>query len=106
MPDDAPPSSDAPVSTRSHKLIMSDLPPSHYTSALQFTNASLDTFTTEKDVATSLKKEFDNLYAGTWQAIVGSCFGCSLTHKTKAAMHFQIQFNGGVLYVLLFQSEE
>ena len=63
-------------------------------------------FTTEKDVATSLKKDFDAKYQGTWQAIVGSCFGCSLTHKTKAVLHFQIEYTNAIMYVLLFQSDE
>ena len=63
-------------------------------------------FTTEKDVATALKKEFDAKYGGTWQAIVGSCFGCSLTHKTKCVLHFQIEHTNAIMYVLLFQSDE
>ena len=91
---------------RPNKLISSDLTNEHFASALAYINTSLDTFTTEKDVATSLKKEFDAKYNGTWQCIVGSCFGCSLTHKTKAVMHFQIEHSSSILYVLLFQSEE
>jgi dynein light chain LC8-type len=106
MPEEASPAEGSEANLRPSKLISSDLTQEHYESALVFVNASLDKFTTEKDVATSLKKEFDAKYSGTWQAIVGSCFGCSLTHKTKAVMHFQIEHSNSIIYVLLFQSEE
>ncbi|GMI35027.1 hypothetical protein TeGR_g13743 [Tetraparma gracilis] len=102
----AEPQDENEVPQRPCKLISSDLSQEHYSAALGFCNTALDNFTTEKDVATSLKKEFDTLYTGTWQCIVGSCFGCSLTHKTKAVMHFQIEHTNSILYVLLFQSEE
>ncbi|GMH95819.1 hypothetical protein TrVE_jg1541 [Triparma verrucosa] len=94
------------IEIRPNKVIYSDLTKEQEMVAVQSVNASLEQFTTEKDVATSLKKDFDAKYQGTWQAIVGSCFGCSLTHKTKAVLHFQIEYTNAIMYVLLFQSDE
>jgi len=44
---------------------------------------------------------------GTWHVIVGSSFGCSITHKTKKVLHFKIFKNElDVLHVLIFRSED
>mmetsp|Transcript_11316 Transcript_11316/g.22930 ORF Transcript_11316/g.22930 Transcript_11316/m.22930 type:complete len:104 (-) Transcript_11316:136-447(-) len=96
----------AEVAIRPNKVIYSDLSKEQNTAAVTCVNMNLENFTTEKDVATALKKEFDLKYGGTWQAIVGSCFGCSLTHKTKCVLHFQIEHTPTIMYVLLFQSDE
>ncbi|GMI32442.1 hypothetical protein TrRE_jg4779 [Triparma retinervis] len=106
MPDASDAAADgSEESLRTNKVIYSDLNTEQNTLAVSCVNTQLDSYTTDKDVATALKKEFDAKYGGTWQAIVGSCFGCSLTHKTKAVLHFQIDFNP-LMYVLLFQSDE
>ena len=91
---------------RPYKLLYSDLPADQSLTSVAYADLNLNVFTTEKDCATYLKKQFDAKYGGTWQCLVGTCFGCSLTHKTKAVVHFQIEGNGTILYVLLFQSEE
>jgi hypothetical protein len=61
----------------------------------------------DKEIATDLKKKFDEKYSpGTWQAIVGSCFGCSLTHKTKFVLHFSVVLPTKTMYVLIFCSAD
>ncbi|GMI56029.1 hypothetical protein ScalyP_jg7042 [Parmales sp. scaly parma] len=97
---------EAVTQQRASKIIYSDLTKEHNETALAKMNTCLDDFKTEKDVATELKKEFDGKYGGTWQAIVGACFGCSLTHKTNAVVHFQMEHTNTIMYVLLFQSDE
>ena len=63
--------------------------------------AALDQFQIEKDVATVVKKKFDETYGGTWHCVVGRNFGCSVTHQTKYLLFFQID----EIYVLLFCSD-
>lgn len=41
-------------------------------------NDALDKCKIEKDIATFMKKEFDDKFSGTWHCIVGKCFGCSI----------------------------
>ena len=64
-------------------------------------DAALDQFQIEKDVATVVKKKFDETYGGTWHCVVGRNFGCSVTHQTKYLLFFQID----EIYVLLFCSD-
>ena len=102
--------SEAPIAieevTRTYKFLYTDLTTAHGNLAVTTVDTNLNTFRSEKDVATNLKRVFDAKFGGTWQAVVGSCFGCSLTHKTKAVLHFQITHTNAIMYVLLFQSDE
>mmetsp|Transcript_3313 Transcript_3313/g.5014 ORF Transcript_3313/g.5014 Transcript_3313/m.5014 type:complete len:116 (+) Transcript_3313:45-392(+) len=88
------------------KIIHSDLAPEQVKYARETFNLAMEQYSTEKDVALELKKKFEEKHVGTsWQAIVGEWFGCSLTHKTKSALHFQMRKTSSTIHVLLFQSD-
>ena len=56
----------------------------------------------EKDIATKMKKGFDEKFGGTWHCVVGASYGCSVTHETKYLFFFK--FDGH--HVLIFQSAD
>lgn len=56
----------------------------------------------EKDVATDLKKFFDQKHGQTWHCIVGKGFGCSIAYDTQ----FLLFFKADQHHVLLFKSVE
>lgn len=64
----------------------------------------------KQDLATSLKASFDSDYEGTWNAVVGSDFGASITHELSRIIFFAIEEEplqeGQSIYVLLFQQTE
>ncbi|KAL9232949.1 hypothetical protein vseg_008005 [Gypsophila vaccaria] len=54
----------------------------------------------EKDVAESIKKEFDKKHGPTWHCIVGRNFGSYVTHETNHFVYFYLDHKA----VLLFKS--
>ncbi|ETI37107.1 hypothetical protein F441_16714 [Phytophthora nicotianae CJ01A1] len=56
----------------------------------------------EKDIATDMKKYFDQKYGQTWHCIVGKGFGCSIAYDTQYLLFFRADQQ----YVLLFKSTE
>ena len=56
----------------------------------------------EKDIATDMKKYFDQKYGQTWHCIVGKGFGCSIAYDTQFLLFFQADQH----YILLFKSTE
>lgn len=54
----------------------------------------------EKEIATFLKKELDQLYGPTWHVIVGKSFGSYVTHEQGYFVYFYI----GELAFLIFKS--
>eukprot|EP00753_Platysulcus_tardus_P021302 PLAT8804.1.p2 GENE.PLAT8804.1~~PLAT8804.1.p2 ORF type:complete len:109 (+),score=38.23 PLAT8804.1:41-328(+) len=80
----------------------SDMPPDMQAFALEHTRAALSAYPIEKDVATAVKKAFDEKWGGTWHCIVGRTFGCAITHETKYLIFFKV----GQVNVLLFKSME
>ena len=65
-------------------------------------NLALDEHKIEKDIATFIKKQYDEKFSGTWHCVVGKCYGCSITHETKYLFFFICAGH----YVLIFQSAE
>jgi dynein light chain LC8-type len=63
---------------------------------------SLVTNVIEKDIATDMKKFFDQKYGPTWHCIVGKGFGCSVCYDTQFLLFFRMD----QLYMLLFKSTE
>jgi len=61
---------------------------------------ALSQFTVERDIASYIKKEFDQRYGQTWHCIVGASYGSYVTHDTK---HF-IYFHLGPFAILLWKS--
>jgi dynein light chain LC8-type len=43
-----------------------------------------------KDVAKSIKDEFDKQKGGTWNVVVGRSFGSFVTHETKTIVYFYL----------------
>ena len=54
----------------------------------------------EKDVATSVKRKFDETQGPTWYCIVGKGFGCSVAHDTQHLLFLQVDQT----FVLIFKS--
>ncbi|GAV78433.1 Dynein_light domain-containing protein [Cephalotus follicularis] len=50
-------------------------------------------------IAAHIKKEFDKIYGGAWQCVVGSNFGCYFTHTQETFIYFAL----GTLYFLIFK---
>ncbi|XP_072172769.1 dynein light chain LC6, flagellar outer arm-like [Diadema setosum] len=61
---------------------------------------AFEKFNVEKDVASFIKKDFDEKYSPTWHCIVGKNFGSFVTHETKHFIYFYV----GSMAVLLFKS--
>ena len=74
-------------------IFTNDLSEKQTEDAMEISRECISTCKTEKDFATKMKKQFEAKHEGTWQVICGVTFGCSLTHKTKSVLHFQIQQN-------------
>ncbi|KAL8205529.1 hypothetical protein R6Q57_009080 [Mikania cordata] len=69
--------------------------------ALQLAAKALDFFdvTEATEIARVIKQEFDRMYGGGWQCIVGTNFGSFVTHCYGSFIHFSI----GNLAILLFR---
>jgi dynein light chain LC8-type len=88
--------------TRKVNMKLVEIPESMKNKCVTAIDAALDKHTIEKDVATAVKKKFDDEHGGTWHCVVGRNFGCSVTHQTKFLLFFEID----EMSVLLFCSDE
>ncbi|GJJ10871.1 Dynein light chain 1, cytoplasmic [Clathrus columnatus] len=68
--------------------------------SMDIANAAIEKFSVEKDIASSIKKEFDRKYGPTWHVVVGKNFGSYVTHETKHFIYFYI----GPLAFLIWRS--
>ena len=59
-------------------------------------------FKIEKDIATDLKKQFDESYSGSWNCVVGTNFGVSITHETKYLKYM----SRAKTHILLFRAAD
>eukprot|EP01033_Poteriospumella_lacustris_P003783 gene3783-2680_t len=50
-----------------------------------------------KDIAQTVKQQLDTTRGGTWHVIVGTSYGCFVSHETKTMLHF---FIGNVAFLL------
>ena len=82
------------------KVIRAEMPEEHQAFGNDKINEALDSCKIEKDIATKMKKDFEDKFSGTWHCIVGKCYGCSITHETKFLYFFKCEGQ----YVLIFQS--
>ncbi len=90
--------SDAKVSI--HRM---EMPTEMKTKALEEIHIALSKHSIEKDLATYMKRKFDELYPGTtWHCIAGKGFGCSVAYDTQYLIFFQV----GQMFFLLFKSAE
>ncbi|OWM78158.1 dynein light chain 1, cytoplasmic-like [Punica granatum] len=44
-----------------------------------------------RSIAAHIKKEFDKIYGGGWQCVVGSKFGCFFTHSEGTFIYFSVE---------------
>jgi len=87
---------------RAVSIVKANMPEEMQDAAFKKINEAMDSMTVEKDIATSVKKHFDENFKPTWHCIVGKNFGCSITHDT----HYLIFFKVEQQHVLLFKSLE
>jgi len=50
-----------------------------------------------KDIAQIVKQQLDTIKGGTWHVIVGSSFGCFVSHECKTMLHF---FIGNIAFLI------
>ncbi|XP_074316932.1 uncharacterized protein LOC141653156 [Silene latifolia] len=89
--------------TNSAKLVAADMPPFIQIHAVGFARKikdSLEKFSS-KNLALSLKKEFDGVYGPAWHCIVGSSFGSFVTHSVGGFLYFSLDQK---LFILLFKT--
>mmetsp|Transcript_44380 Transcript_44380/g.53647 ORF Transcript_44380/g.53647 Transcript_44380/m.53647 type:complete len:114 (-) Transcript_44380:275-616(-) len=89
-----------------HKIHHSDLTKEQTSQAVSISTDHLKNNVTSKDIAVAIKRQFEELHGGTWQVLVGSSFGCSITHETKAVLYFELTASSSVVTVLMFKSAE
>jgi dynein light chain LC8-type len=68
--------------------------------AISIAQKAQEVYLVEKDIASFIRREFENKYNPTWHCIVGRNFGSFITHETK---HF-IYFYTGQVAILLFKA--
>jgi dynein light chain LC8-type len=90
------------VKLRPIHIVKANMPEEMQESARKKINEALDSMTVEKDIATAVKKHFDEHFKPTWHCIVGKNFGCSITHDTHYLIFFKVEQH----HVLLFKSLE
>ena len=59
---------------------------------------ALDKATTERDVASLLKKNFEEKYQSVWHCIVGRNFGGFVTHEIGHYIYFYIGQKGFLIF--------
>lgn len=61
--------------------------------AMSFASEALDLYDVVDciSIAGYIKKEFDREYGGGWQCVVGSNFGCFITHKEGSFIYFALE---------------
>ena len=58
---------------------------------LSVTKNALKAHKIEKDIAHSIKTEFDNKFGSTWHCIVGKDFGSFVTHQSNHFIYFYLE---------------
>ncbi|PIK59775.1 hypothetical protein BSL78_03347 [Apostichopus japonicus] len=67
---------------------------------LRLARQALEKFQVEKDIASFLKRQLDELHGPTWHCVAGKHFGSYVTHEIK---HF-LYFYYGPMAVLVYKS--
>ncbi|KAK1442089.1 protein inhibitor of neuronal nitric oxide synthase like protein [Babesia gibsoni] len=68
--------------------------------ALDIAEEALMKFQVEKDIASYIKKEFDQRFQPTWHCVVGKSFGSYVTHEKNCFIYFYT----GNTAILLFKN--
>mmetsp|Transcript_5744 Transcript_5744/g.13290 ORF Transcript_5744/g.13290 Transcript_5744/m.13290 type:complete len:117 (+) Transcript_5744:66-416(+) len=92
----------ARVSTRTIKRVQQRMADNMAARATDIMDVAMDTMIIEKDIARQIKLQMDKEFGGTWNAVVGVNFGCSVTHETKYLIFFSVDH----LKALVFCSDQ
>ena len=76
----------------------SDMDPWMQQDAVDCAVFAVGRFSLEKDIAASIKRDFDREYGPSWSCFVGNGFGSYFTHATGHFMHLCV----GPLGIVLF----
>ncbi|KAL9443569.1 hypothetical protein AB3S75_016853 [Citrus x aurantiifolia] len=70
-----------------------DMPVKMQVQAMASASQALDLYDVVDSIsiAAHIKKEFDKIYGGGWQCVVGSNFGCYFTHKHGTFIYFSLE---------------
>ncbi|KAI0225770.1 Dynein light chain [Massospora cicadina] len=68
--------------------------------AIECATEAIEKFTIEKDIATHIKKHFDQNYGLTWHCVAGRSFGSFVTHESNFFIYFYL----GPTAILLFRT--
>mmetsp|Transcript_7064 Transcript_7064/g.11377 ORF Transcript_7064/g.11377 Transcript_7064/m.11377 type:complete len:88 (+) Transcript_7064:40-303(+) len=68
--------------------------------AINQTSYALDNFTSEKEIASYLKQQFEAKYQPNWHCLVGRHFASYVTHEKSCYCYFYI----GQMGVMLFKT--
>ena len=71
--------------------------------AIAKANEAFKLYKIDKDIATYMKKQFDDAYKGSWNCIVGKNFGVSITHETRYLIYMIREAHS---HILLFRAAE
>lgn len=79
---------------------IADMPEEMQQRAMDVARQAAEKNNLEKDIASSIKREFDKKYSPFWHCVVGSNFGSYVTHQPKHFAYFTV----GPASVLLFKA--
>jgi len=104
----APVIGDDPIDPSAPQIKQTDMPRDQQLHAIQLADRTIaDTLqaanssqSLHNTVARVLKKEFDAMYGGVWQCVVGRNFGSFVVHDSQTFIYFYI----GPVAVLLFRA--
>mmetsp|Transcript_51568 Transcript_51568/g.85442 ORF Transcript_51568/g.85442 Transcript_51568/m.85442 type:complete len:109 (+) Transcript_51568:38-364(+) len=85
------------------QIIQNTLSPELLKETLDLTKKYFQECRVEKDVASKIKKAFDEkIFGSTWHCVIGKHFACSVQFDTQYFIFFKFDQH----YVLLFKSED
>ncbi|VDM01456.1 unnamed protein product [Schistocephalus solidus] len=82
------------------QVLKDDLPEKEEHCALEKLRRLLNKYTLEKEIAQKLKKRMEKVFEGHWSCIVGSSFGCFVSHVEHEYLHVR----SGRKEILLYRS--
>lgn len=77
-----------------------DMEPDMLEFAINKTAFAMDTYSNEKEIASYLKQQMEDMYDPSWHCIVGRHFGSYVTHEKSCYCYFYV----GQMGVMLFKT--
>ena len=66
--------------------------------AVDCANKAMEQYSREIDIADHIRNEFDKLHKPAWNCVVGRHFSCSVKHKPRRFLHFQVNKKAVILF--------